>query len=99
MKFAQPVKSICNQKIAHFVTAIVENVSTPITMLTFARVEMLVKRGAIETSECKRIFRKMRRHPIHDHADSVLMKMIDQQTKIVGRAIPRSRSRIRADLL
>src|SRR3989440_11574842 len=67
MKFAQPIQRVGDQKISNLVTAIIENVSAPIGMLALARVEMLVESSPNEASECERILRKMRRHPIHDH--------------------------------
>src|SRR5437588_1277268 len=79
MKFAQPIQRVADQKISNLVTPIIENVSAPIGMLAFARVEMLVQRSPIESSECERVFRKMRRHPIHDYADTFLMEMIDEK--------------------
>src|SRR5688572_26023653 len=80
-------------------TAIVENVSAPVRMLTFSRIVMFIKRRAVESSERKGIFRKMRRHPIHDHTDTLLVKVIDQKAKIVGRTVSRRRSKIGAYLI
>src|SRR5581483_9250283 len=89
MKLAQPVQRIRDQKVAHFVAAVVENVSAPIRMLASAWIEMLVQRRAVKTAERERIFRKMSGHPIHDHAHAFLVKMIDEETKIIGRAVTR----------
>ena len=77
MKLAQPEECIGDQKITNFVAPVVENVSAPIGMLAFAWIKVLVKRRAVESSQRKRVFRKMRRHPIHNHADTALMQMID----------------------
>ena len=46
-------------------------------MLTFARVGVFVKRRAVKSPERERILGKMRRHPIHNYAQALLMKMID----------------------
>ena len=89
MKFLEPVERVRDQKIAHFIAAVVENVSAPIRMFAFARIEMFVESGAIKAAERKSVFRKMRRHPIHDHADAALMQIVDQITKIVRRAVTR----------
>src|SRR2546421_5380210 len=51
MKLAQPIQRIGDQKITHFVAAIIENVSAPIGMLALARIEMLIQSGPIEASE------------------------------------------------
>jgi hypothetical protein len=63
MKFAQPEKRVGNQKVAHLMTSIIENVSAPVRVLAFARIVMFIKRGAIESGERKRVFGKMRGHP------------------------------------
>src|SRR5437899_4688723 len=99
MKLAQPEKRIANQKIPNLVTAIIENVSAPIRVLTFARIEVLVQRRAVESPQRKRVFRKMRRHPIHNHAQPSLMQMIDQEAKIVRRAVAGRRRVVSADLI
>src|SRR6266536_4983093 len=53
MKFAQPVQRIGDQKIAYFISSVIENVSAPIRVLALARICMFVKRGAIESSQRK----------------------------------------------
>ena len=66
--------------------AIIENERAPILMRPFARVFMLVKRCAVETRERPVVARKMRRHPVHQHADARLVKRVDKILKIVRRA-------------
>ena len=68
-------------------------------MLTFAWVLVFVKRRAVKARQRKRIFGKVRGHPIHDHAQTFLMKIVDQEAKIVRRAITRRRRKVRADLI
>src|SRR5258705_9054503 len=99
MKLLEPVERVREQEVAHFVAAIVENVSAPIGMLALARVEMFVKRGAVKTSEGESIFGKMRGHPIHDDANAALVQIVDQITKIVGRSVTRRGSVVVADLV
>src|SRR5207253_10014467 len=77
MKLAQPEECIADEKITDLVAPVIENVSAPVGMLAFAWIEMLVQRRAVESSERKRVFRKMRGHPIHNRADAALMKIID----------------------
>src|SRR4051812_24506456 len=47
--------------------------------------------GAVELGERMCVFRKVRRHPIHDHPDSGLMTFVDEMTEIVGRTEPARR--------
>ena len=53
-------------------------------MFALARIHVLVKIGAIEFRERVRVFRKMRRHPIHNDADAALMAAIDEMPELVG---------------
>ena len=54
MKFVEPVERVREQKVAHFVAAVVENVGAPIRMLAFARIEMFIQRGAVETRRAQK---------------------------------------------
>src|SRR6185312_5565538 len=99
MKLPEPVERISQQEIPHLVAAVVENVSAPIGMLALARLEMFVKRGAVEAPKGKCVFRKMSWDPVHDHADAALVQIIDQKTKVVGRSITRGGRKVVADLI
>src|SRR6185436_6785803 len=59
MKLAKPVERIRKQKIAHLVTAVVEDVRAPIRMFAFARIEMFVQSGAVESAESPRVLWKV----------------------------------------
>ena len=58
-------------------------------MLAFTRIEMLVQSGTIETPQSPRVFRKVRGNPIHDHAYTGAMQIVDQVPKIVRLAVTR----------
>ena len=45
---------------------------------------MLVEMRSIEVTEACFIFRKMRRDPIQNYADSSLMKIVDEVHEVVG---------------
>src|SRR5258707_15320911 len=62
MKLAQPEQRVCDKEIAHFVAAIVEDVSTPVGLLGSCRIEGFVKRRTVEAPPSKRVFGKIRRH-------------------------------------
>src|SRR5689334_8575423 len=68
-------------------------------MLALARIEMLVQRRAVEASQSPRDFRKVRRHPIHDHADAVAMQVVDEVTQVVRLAVTRGRRIVITDLI
>ena len=80
----EPEKRVGDQEIAHFVAAEIENERAPILMLALARIHVLVEIGAVEFREPVRVLRKMRRHPIHDHADAALMAAIDEMPELIG---------------
>ena len=64
----------------------VEDERAPILVRAFARVVMLVKRGAVKAGKRPIIARKVRRHPVHQHADARLVQRVDQILKIIRRA-------------
>src|SRR6185369_7380955 len=76
----------------------VENQRAPIAMLALARVGVLVEGGAVEIHETMRVFGKMRRYPIDEHGDSLLVAAVHQIHEIFRRAETRRRS-IAADQL
>ena len=47
---------------------------------------MLVKIRAVEFGQRMRVLGKMRRHPIHNHADTGLMTLVDEMPQLIGRA-------------
>src|SRR5439155_5368553 len=94
MIFLQPEQSAGNQKRADFVAPVVENERAPIAMLTFARVGMLVERGAVEVYQPMRILGKMRGHPIDDDGNAFLMAAVDEVHEILGRSETRSGRKI-----
>src|SRR4029077_10620373 len=79
----EPEERVRDEKIADFIASEVENERAPIRLLALARVHVLVKISAIEFSQTVSIFRKMRRHPVHDHADPSLMTAVDKLPELV----------------
>src|SRR5258708_2704622 len=90
MKFLQPVLRATRQKTPHLVAAEIENEGVPFGMEPLPRIDMLVQPAAVEAPEPERIGRKMRRSPIENHSDTILMQAVDQETKIIRRSIARS---------
>src|SRR5215510_3146941 len=99
MIFIEPEKRVTDKKIAHFVAAKIENERAPILVLALARIHVFVEIGAIEFSQRVRVLWKMRRHPVHDDADTCLMTFVDEMTKFIGRTEPAGGSVIIRDLI
>ena len=76
----QPEQRVRDQELADFVAAEVEDERAPVEVLALARIGMFVERRAIETGQAVRILGKVRRHPVHNHADAGLVAGIDEDT-------------------
>src|SRR5215510_9059477 len=61
--------------------------------------QMLVQCRAIKSAQRKRILGKMRRHPVHDYADVVLMQVVDQVAQIIRCSIASGWRVVVADLV
>src|ERR1700756_3726818 len=59
-----PEQRVRNQKVLHFVAAVVEDKRAPVGMCTLSRIGMLVKMRAVEECEAVRVAGKMRGRPI-----------------------------------
>src|SRR6266550_3164776 len=79
----EPVERVCDEKIADLIASEVKNERAPIRLLALARVHVLVKISAIKFSQTVRVLRKMRRDPVHNHADPSLMTAVDKMPKLV----------------
>src|SRR4029077_7503784 len=86
--FVEPEKRIPDKEIPHFIAAKIKNQRAPILLLALARIHVFVEIRAIEFSQAMRVLWKMRRHPIHDHADAGLMTFVDEITEFIWRAEP-----------
>ena len=78
MIFVEPEKRVADEEITHFVARVIKDERAPILMFSLPRVHVFIEIGAIKLGQRMRIFRKMRRHPIHDHADVGLMALVDK---------------------
>ena len=99
MKFFQPVQRVGDQKITHLVAAVIENQRAPVLMFAAAWIFVFVNRLAGEACERKIILRKMRRHPVENHAQIVLVAGIDKAAKRFRRAVARGRRVITGHLI
>jgi len=84
----EPEEGAADEKGPHFVSAMVKNIALPFRMISSFGVGMFIEISAIEIDEAILIIRKVRRHPIEDHADPILMQLIDEDHEILRGAIP-----------
>src|SRR5574341_116115 len=95
----EPEEGVAHEKGAHFVPAVVEDVALPVRMKPLLRVLVLVEVRAVEIDKAVEVARVVRRHPIEDHPDAVLVEPVDKIHEVLGRAIAACRSEIARDLV
>ena len=99
MIFFDPEKGIGNQEVPDFVLPIIENLRSPVRMFPDPRVRMLEQALSVESAQSVGIGGKMRRHPIKNHANLILVQHVDQIHEIIRRAVSRSRRIIAGHLI
>ena len=70
-------------------SAVVEDPAVPVGVKSLAAIGVLVETGAVELRQTECVARKMRRHPIEDDPDAVLMQHVDQVHQVLRSAITR----------
>ena len=81
---AQPVEGVGDEEVADLVAAVVEDQRAPVGVGAAARVGVLVERRAVEAREREVVAREVRRHPVEDHAEPVLVQAVDKGLEVVG---------------
>src|SRR5688572_17449024 len=95
----EPEHGVADQKALHLRTAIVENVALPFGMIALARVGMLVKMRAVEECQAMLVGGEVRRHPIKNNPDIVLVQIIDQVHQVLRRAVVPGGGKVTGDLV
>ena len=68
-------------------------------MLALPRVRILIGRGAVEIRQSLRILREVRRYPVEDHADAMLVKIIHHVHELLRGAMTARRCEIAGHLI
>ena len=68
-------------------------------MESLARVGVLVEVRAIEVGEAVLVGREVRRNPVEDYGDAVLVQVVDQVHEILRRAVARGGSEVAGGLI
>ena len=85
----EPEHRARHQEAADFIAAIVEDVRLPVGMESLARVGMLDRDVCRRNRPARAVGREVRRHPVENHADAVLVQVVDQVHEVLRRAVAR----------
>src|ERR1700683_3564256 len=99
MVLVEPEQGIADEKILHFVPAVIEHKSVPVRLLRLLGMRVLIEVRPVEITEPRFILRKMRGNPIQDDADIMLMKIVDEVHEIGRRAEPAGRGEVTDNLI
>ncbi len=83
----EPEQRAAAEEVADFRAAIVEDRAVPFRVEALPRVLVLIEVSAIEEREPMLVTRKVRGHPVEDHADATLVQVIDEIHEVLRRAI------------
>ncbi len=92
MKLFNPVQSVRDQKVAHLISAVVEDERSPVHVLALAGVGVLVEMGSVKTGETVGVFWEVSGYPVEDDSDAVSMRGVDEVPEVVWVAEPTGRS-------
>ena len=87
----QPEHGARQQKAAHFAASVIKNKSLPVRMKSLPCIRMLKQMRAVEKSQPVPIGREVRRNPIQNHRNVLLMQIIHEIHEILRRSVTRRR--------
>src|SRR5262249_20014270 len=90
----KPKERVPGQKTLYLTPPVIENECVPIWLLPLSWIGVFVKMSAIEVAQASLIFRKVRRNPIENNPNSVLMEIVHQEHEIRGRSKTTSRRKV-----
>ena len=86
MVFVEPEQGIGDQKGTHLIAAVVEDKCAPVLLFAQLWIGMGVKVGAVKIVQSGAVFWKMRRDPVKNDADVVLVALINEIHEVFRRA-------------
>ena len=95
----EPAQRAADQKSANLVAAVVEDRAAPVRVDSEAWVGVLEEMGTVEVLQAELIGGKVRWDPVQDHADPVLMQVVDEEHEVLRRAVPAGRREVAGDLV
>src|SRR5262249_34594460 len=82
-----------------FIAPVIEYVSIPIRMESLTPVGMFVKMRAVEVSQPVAIRREVRRYPVENYPNSMLVKVIHHVHEVLRRSIARGWRKVTGGLI
>ena len=83
MVLFQPEQGVGDQEADDLLAAVIEDEGAPFRVMALARVLVFVKAGAVKAAQAVAIGGKVRRHPVQDDANPVLVALVDKVHEIV----------------
>ena len=90
----QPEQRVGDQEVADLVPAVVEDQRAPVRMFALPSVGVFVQRRAVKLRQAVFVLGEVGRDPIDQHADAVLVKVIDEVHEVVGFAVAAGRGEV-----
>src|SRR4029077_1294223 len=88
VKMLKPINRAGDEETLHLAAAEIVDVSIPVGMKAFARIQVLIKRGAVEPRQAVRVSREMGGNPVQNDADAGRMQRIDKARQTLRWAEP-----------
>ena len=95
----EPEQSVREQEVAHLGPAEVEDRGPPVLVPAEARIGVLVEVSAVEEAQAVLVHREVRRDPVQDHPDSLLVATVDEVHEVVGVAEATGRREVAGGLI
>ena len=94
-----PKQCICDQEVCNLRPSVIVDQSAPVRMGTLPRILVFIYAGAVKAGQSMGIPRKMRRYPIQDHADPLLMHIVHEIHEIIRSSVAAGRRIISGHLI
>ena len=99
MILIEPEQGIADQEVLNLIATVIKNECIPVRLFPLLWICVFVEVRSIKIAESCFILWKMRRDPIQNHADALLMKVVDEIHEIGRRTKPAGRSKVTDDLV
>ncbi len=83
----QPEERGGEQEAPDLVPAVIEDEAPPVRLIRLVRIGVLVHVAPVEEDEAVLVGREMRRHPVEDHTDPLLVQVVDQEHQVLRRPV------------